>query len=581
MNVDRMKRCIAANRGEIPYDCIYQKAKVINVYTESVMTADVATLDGYICALNPIHQKAVQYVDCSNMFLAPGFLDAHMHIETSHLNPAAWAEITLPHGTTGVFFDYMMSGSVYGEDSIMVLAELLKQVPTRVFYQIPSRVPVSKELETTGGIIDQEEVRRLVNQKNVCSLGEVNCISVMQGEESTLEKIQIAKEAGKRINGHCPQSMWEELNTAAAVGIMDDHESVSYEELLQKLSLGFHVMVREGSIEPNVEALIRGVVADNLPIDHLLFCTDDKYPLDLMEKGHINYAVNKAIACGMNPIKAIKMATLNTARYYGLDSRYGSITPGRVADMILFKNMEHIIPEKVFIGDKKVAENGTITYDVDYSRRKGKNSLHLSKKIKQEDLYICSENVQEICRVMQVCDNDLCVKELKKTIQSCEGILYADVEQDILPIAVIERYGCNGEIGKGFIKGLKIKSGAIASSLASEGNNIVVCGTNYKDMAVAVNELVKIGGGMIITENEKVIAQNPMPIGGIMYECPAKEAVMRLSKIEDALERMGCRNKYAFTYMCVAPASSIPSLGLTNKGLIDVKEQKVVSLFRE
>lgn len=581
MNIEKMKRCVAANNGEIPYDCIYQNAKVVNVYTESVMKADVATLDGCICAINPSNCEAVHYIDCKDLFLAPGFWDAHMHIETSHLNPASWAEITLPHGTTGIFFDPMMSGSVYGEACFDMLEQLFEQVPTRVFYQIPSRVPISEEIETTGGVIDADSIQRLMNRKKVSSLGEVNGISVIRGEESTFWKMQRAKEAGKRINGHCPKSTWDELNAVAVAGITDDHESVTYQELVQKLSLGFNVMVREGSIEPNVEALIRGVVENNLPIDHLLFCTDDKYPVDLMKNGHVDYAVNKAIDCGLDPVKAIKMATLNTAEYYGVSNLYGSITPGRMADMILFRDIEHIVPEQVYIGDKLVAKDGKIIDAIDYGRMPKDDSLHLRKQLTQEDLYICSSNPQECCRIMQVCKNDLCTRELEQMVKSCEGVLQADVEQDILPIAVIERYGKEGGIGKGFIKGLQLKRGAIASSLASEGNNIVVCGTEYKDMAVAVNELVRMGGGMIIVEKEKVLAKNPMPIGGIMYDCSAEEAITRLQKIEETLGELDCKNRDAFTYMCVATAPSIPVLGLTDKGLIDVQQQNIVSLFCE
>ena len=502
-----------------------------------------------------------------------------MHIETSHLNPASWAESTLPHGTTGIFFDPMMSGSVYGESCFDMLEELLKKVPTHVFYQIPSRVPMSEKLETTGGSIDSDTVKRLMNWDKVSSLGEVNGISVVRSEKDILNKIQSARQAGKRINGHCPGARWDELNTVAAVGLTDDHESTTYEELLHKLSLGFTVMVREGSIEPNVEALIRGVVENHLPTDHLLFCTDDKYPIDLLEKGHVDYTVNKAIACGLDPVKAIKMATLNTAVYYGISDRYGSITPGRAADMILFRDIEHIVPEQVYIGDKLVAKDGKVAYSVDYGRMPGDVSLHVHRRITEKDLYIYTPNLQEYCRIIEVCENDLCTKERKQFIKSEKGILQADLEQDILPIAVIERYGREGGIGRGFIKGLQLKRGAIASSLASEGNNIVVCGANYKDMAAAVRILVEMGGGMTVVENGQAVAQNPMPIGGIMYGCSAREAVERLRNIEDALQKIGCKNGKAFTYMCVAPAPSIPELGLTDKGLIDVRQQKIISLF--
>ncbi|MDO4556440.1 MAG: adenine deaminase C-terminal domain-containing protein, partial [Lachnospiraceae bacterium] len=563
MSIEAMKRCINANNGILEYDCIYHNVRVVNVFTETVCDMDVATLDGYFCALAPKNKKAKKYVDCHGKYMAPGLMDAHMHIETSHLNPNSWAEITLPHGTTGIFFDAMMSGSVYGKNYVEILNRMIEKIPTHVFYQIPSRVPSNLDLETTGGVIGVKEVKELIQDSNAVSLGEVNYISVLRSETEILEKIAAVKKENKIINGHCPQISKDDINTVAAVGVTDDHESMTYNELFNKLSRGLTVMIREGSIEPNVEELITGVIANNLPIDNLLFCTDDKYPVDLIEKGHMDYALNKAIHCGLNPIKAIKMATLNTAKYYHLDNRLGSITPGREADFFLFENLEEICPDQVYIGDILVADQGKTVYKVADNKEFMDHSIAFNELFEPEELQYKKFGPQVWCRVMEVHPNDLCPEEIHCELTVENGFIQPNVKDDILPIVVVNRYGQDRNIGKGFIKGLMVKEGAIASSLSSEGNNIVACGANYEDMALAINSLKDMDGGMVIVKDGIVLAENRMPIGGIMYNCSAKETIKQLGMVEDKLTEIHCENKKAFTYMCVATAPSIPSLGLT------------------
>ena len=581
MEEETLLRRIRANRGALEYDQIYHNARVVDVFTERIRLMDVAILDGCFCALNPGHQHAKEHVDCKGQYMAPGLLDGHMHIETSHLNPMAWAQATLPHGTTGIFFDAMMSASVYGTEFLTVLKSLLQKVPTRVFYQIPSRIPAKAELETMGGILGPDEIRKLLEDPQTVSLGEVNYLSVLQEEPNILAKILSARNQNRLINGHCPEIAPEDINTVAAVGITDDHESTTLQELAEKLARGLTVMIREGSIEPNVEALIKGVVKYQLPTDNLLFCTDDKYPPDLLEKGHIDYAVNKAIACGLAPIKALKMATFNTARYYGLTQDLGSVAPGRKADFILFDSLEQIVPNQVYIGGNLAAEHGQAIGLPDSAESYADHTIHLSRSFSPADLALSSDASEVNCLVMEVQENNLCPKAIAWHLPVQDGLVMPDLANDVLPIAVICRYGQNNTIGKGFIRGLKLNHCAIASSLASEGNNIAVCGTNYQDMARAIQEVAKIDGGMVIVKNNQLIAANPMPIGGIMYACSASEAVKRSRMMEKMLSHLGCQNPSAFTYLCVAPAPSIPDLGLTDQGLIDVRSQKIISPILE
>lgn len=577
-DIEILKRRIAANKGVIPYDIIFENVNVVDVFTESIRRMNVAIVDGVICALNPNNMNAREVIDCSGDYMAPGFLDAHMHIETSHLNPVSWAEATIPHGTTTIFFDAMMSASVYGASYQNTLQNMIDQIPTRVYYQIPSRIPGKIDLETIGGILDSATVAELLNNPKSVSLGEVNYSAVLEQDDEILKKIAYALDKNKKINGHCPECATEDLNTVAAVGITDDHESMKYQELYEKLSRGMTVMVREGSIEPNVEALIEGVVHNNLPTDNLIFCTDDKHPIDLVEKGHIDYAVNKAISCGLDPIKAIKMATYNTARYFGVSDKIGSVTPGRCADLILFDSLDKIILKRVYVGGQLVAQDGKILYETNSCDTYADHSIKITGTIGENTFKIASEGLAAKFNVMKIKENNLCPEAVIRELKIVDGYAVPDVINDILPISVVERYGHNGNIGNAFIEGLGIKKGAIASSMASEGNNIVVCGVSYSDMVTAVYELEKMDGGMVIVCNGQIIERSAMRIGGIMYDMDIENVINTMTSIRSKLSEIGCDNPLAFTYMGVATAPSIPSFGLTDKGLIDVQQQKIISV---
>jgi len=572
---------VEAALGIIPFDVLLTNLKIVNVYTEEIIEGTLGIKDGKIAAVSPTHCNAKEIIDCNNKYAVPGFIDAHMHIETSHLNPTAWAELTIPHGTTAIFADPMMLANVSGEKGIGDFNKMIQDIPMHAYIQIPSRIPASENLETSGGELTPQRTGKLLIESNVASLGEVNAGSVLSLQNSILEKMVYAKEHNKIINGHYPAPSWNGLNGLVASGVGDDHESISYEELKQKLSLGLVVMVREGSMEPNLEPLIQGVVADNLPTDNLIFCSDDKHPSDLLEHGHIDHSVKKAISLGLPPTTAIKMATLQPAKYFGLDREIGSLTPGRWADILLCDNLEDMSITQVYHKGVLVAENGEIREQLlmDYERYYHElcNSIVLPSELKPDNLGIKTENSSEKILAISVKQDQLIVSTLVDTLSSENGMLKADTQKDILPISVIERYGKSGNIGCGFIHGLQLKKGAVGCSMAQESNNVVVAGCSYEDMHIAAKELEQIGGGMVVVLNGELAAVVKMPLAGIMCTCSAKEYIRQQQQLIETLEKLGCTNKSIFSHLSIATCTTIPKLGLSDYGLIDVDEGKLIS----
>lgn len=568
---------LAIAKGNVVFDLLLEHGRLVNVYTEEIMEeVSVGVLAGRIAAINSASSQAKEKVDLHGAFLVPGLLDAHMHIETSNLNPHAWEQLVLCHGTTTAFCDPMELANVYGSEGIELFGELTKPLKMHIFTQIPSRIPAIEGYETNGGKIGSQEVERLLKRPEVSSLGEVSAVSFLNGEKELFAKLSAANAAGKIINGHYPMPEWNGLNAFVAAGISDDHESVSYEELKQKLCLGLPVMVREGSIEPNVEALVKGIVKEGLPTDSLMFCTDDKSALDLLEKGHVDYAVRKAVELGMSPIQAVKMATLNTARHYHMEQEIGSITPGRRADFLVVTDLEHLVIKDVYVDGKKVDTEER--KEINYPDRVF-HTIHLPENFSADSLKIRTENEHPTVRVIRIAKNELTTTEQRVRLKVGNGVLCPDIANDILPVAVIERYGKNGNVGNAFVQGLQIHEGAIASSHAQEANNLVVCGTNYEDMELAVRKVAEIDGGMVVVKNNQVLYANPMPIAGILYECEAQEALERMKALREAVQKTGCPIPEVFSYLSVLTAPSIPQLGLTDVGLIEAASQKKLKII--
>lgn len=582
MTAERLKKRVLAAKGEIPFDQLFYHARLVNVYTESVMkNACVGVVDGVIVSVCPSFEPdAVEKIDCGGLFLAPSLIDAHMHIESSHLSPAAYCEGAVPHGTGCIFTDPMQIANAAGADGVRDFCRMLERLPLRSYLQFPSRVPAAEGMETAGGYFSPETTGELMQSMDVHSLGEVNGADLYS--EKTLQKIAASYSLGKPVNGHCPALRHDELCAAVAAGLCDDHESEAFEELYERLSLGMPVFVREGTIEPNCVPLITGVVKHNIPTDSLMFCTDDKAPADIKQNGCIDHAVRLAIKCGMNPIKAIKLATLNAARHFGQEHFIGSVAPGRFADFILFNSLEQLDIQQVYFGGKLVAEQGKLVVSVqtDFERHYPSlcKTVILPKNMTEADLAVPlpKECSRFEAVVMKIRKESLMTEQTTAVMEAKNGMANPDIQHDILPLAVIERYGKGGNIGHGFISGLGITRGAVAASMAQEGNNLVTCGVNYKDMLTAARAVEKMGGGAAICIDGKITAMLKYPIAGIMGSGSLDDEIRFSEEFAAKVAETGSTNPMLVTYLIVATCSSIPVLGLTDMGLIDVNSHKII-----
>lgn len=581
--LEELKTLIACGKGEIPCDYKLENVNLVNVFSAEIYPTDIYIKDKRIVSIQPqIDLKALHTVDCKGMYAMPGFIDSHMHFESTMLSPEALAQEVIPKGTTTLMADLMEIANVAGKAGLEEMLVSIRALPYRMLLEISSRVPTAPGLETSGAVLGAEEVAELLAWEESRSLGEMDSSKILLSrEDQYLEKILSALNQGLVVNGHAIGRLGQELNIFASSGISDDHECVVYEELLGRLQTGMKVFIREGSSERNVEELIKGVLEHGLETENLMFCTDDKHISDIRKEGHINYNVNKAIALGMEPMKAIQMATINAAKHFRMEEEIGSLTPGRLADIILSKSVDEIIPVQVWFEGQLVAENDKLVQAVpvrDYPEWI-RDTVHLKRELSCQDFEIPCHLEQAKVRVIELIKDQIINKEVFVNMSTIEGQLRPDVDRDLLKIAIVERYGINGDVGKGFVRGFGLKEGAIAYSMSHDHHNIVVIGTNDQDMLSCVNHLVSIHGGACASKNGKVLADLQLTIGGLMSEHSADEVNRELENMNDVIKDLGCPLAAPLMTQSFISLPTVPELGLTDKGLIDVIHHKIVPLF--
>lgn len=582
VSADMLKRRVLAAKGKIPFDKFFYDLKLINVYTEQIIpNASIGIIDGIIVSVCPSFKvQAKETVDCGGMYMSPSFIDAHMHIESSHLTPAAYCEGAVPHGTGCIFTDPMQIANAAGESGLKSFCKMMEKLPVRCYIQFPSHVPASEGMETSGGFFTSQDTQRLMKEMSAVTLGEVNGADLENCK--TIEKIISAKQLGLPINGHCPALGHDNICTAVAAGLCDDHESETYGELSDRLSAGMAVLVREGTIEHNCAELISGAVKDQLPTDSMMFCTDDKSPWDIKENGCIDNAVRIAVKCGMSFVKAIKMATLNAARHYGIEYITGSCTPGRSADFILFSDPQKLDIKDVYYQGKLVAQNGRLIERHGFELEKDFpglcNTVILPQNISEKDLTpsLPEKSCEFTAAVIKLREGSLMTEKITAQMKGENGFAIADLDNDILPIAVVERFGKSGKIGCGLIKGLGIKKGAIAASTAQEGNNIVVSGASYSDMLKAVKKVAEIGGGAVICIDGKITAMQKYPAAGILGVGTIDEEIKAAERFSRDIRFLGSKSKAVLSGLIVSVCPSIPEIGLTDMGVIDAVNNKII-----
>ena len=566
-----LEEIIETARGKIEADLVIKNAQIINVLTEEIYQSDVAVKDNIIAGIGTGY-KGKKEIDAKGKYLSPSFIDGHVHIESSMLMPSEFARLVVPTGTTTIVADPHEISNVIGLHGISFMREASKNLPLDIYMTLPSCVPASP-YETSGFELNSYDLSLLIDSPWVLGIAEMmNFPGVINLDKEVLSKIKLGIEKNKRIDGHSPYLSGKDLCAYIAAGVSSDHECNNMNEAIEKLRLGMYLMVREGSAAKDLDAL--SPVLKKFPTRKCMFVTDDRYPDALKE--HINMMVRKSVENGISPIKAIQMASINTAEYFGL-KEVGAIAPGYKADMLLLDNLEDFKPSYVIKNGEIVAKDGNLVINIE---KKNFSSLRGTVNIRwldKEDLKIKAKSSK--VRAIEVKDGQLVTKCVVADINVVNGFAESNLNDDVLKILVIERHKASGNIGIGFVKGFGIKEGAIASTVAHDSHNMIVIGTNDDDMLKAIKELVKSQGGKVIIRNNEVVAKLDLPIAGLMSEDYAENFLSKYKKLKEGEKIIGSALEEPFMTMSFLSLSVIPELKLTDKGLMDVVNNKFTELF--
>ncbi len=564
---------IKVSKGEELADLVIKNAKLVNVLSEEIYETDIAIIGDTVAGISKGY-KGKKEIDVNGAYVSPSFIDGHVHLESAMLMPSEFAKLVLASGTTTVIADPHEIANVMGLQGISFMREATKNLPLDVYMMLPSCVPAT-DLETSGVELNSYDLALLIDAPWVLGIAEMmNFPGVVGCDNSVLSKIQLGLDKNKRVDGHAPHLSGKDLNAYIASGVASDHECTTPEEAVEKLRLGMYLMIREATGARDLEPLIP--VMKKYNTRKCMFVTDDRHPKHLVK--HISRMVKKAVKNGVDPVKAIQMASLNTAEYFKL-TNLGAIAPGYKADIAVFDDLEKFEPKMVFKNGQMIAKDGKMVIDTtDFKLPALRGSVNI-KYLNIEDLQIKVPQGKDKIKVINVIPKQLITKLSVENAKIVDGLAVSDNENDILKIAVIERHKATGNIGLGFVKGFKLKSGAIASTVAHDSHNMIVIGTNDEDMYYAAVELVKSQGGKIIVENGKTLAHLPLPIAGLMSDKPVDDVRQKISELESASQKIGCEIADPFMSMAFLSLSVIPELKITDKGLINVKKFAVTDLF--
>lgn len=561
---------IAMARGKIKSDLVIKNAKIINVFTRTIETGDLAIAKGRILGIGN-YQGEVE-IDLTGYYLSPGFIDGHVHIESSMLTPVQYGQLTLPRGTTSIIADCHEIANVSGIKGIDFMLDSSKKSLQDVFMMIPSCVP-STPFETSGAVLNAKDIDVYIDHPQVKGLGEMmDFVGIINGEKEPLRKVNDYRR--KVIDGHAPGLIGNDLNAYVFSGVQTDHECVDPKELIEKVKRGMYVHLREGSQTKNVLDLLPGLKPEFY--QQILLCSDDLHPSDILKKGHIDHNIRLAIKYGIDPIVAISMATINIARCYRLD-KLGAIAPGYAADIVAFKDMNNMIPELVFKKGELVAENlKMVVENQEIEACDLLNSVHIDEQKVHLDLSLKSDYVY----VIGLIKNNITTNKIKRHIVLENGFFYSRNNQNLLKLAVIERHHFSNQVGFGLVQDYGLKDGAIAMTIAHDSHNIVCIGDNDSDMYMAISHLKEIGGGIVLVSNHNVVADLKLEVGGLMTLSSVEYVEERLLLLDKEARRLGVSDAIEDPFIQLAFLSLpvIPELKVTDKGLFDVNSYKIIPI---
>lgn len=563
-------RLLAIARGDEPADLLLTGGRVINVFSGDIVPANIAihlgAEGGRIAGIGDYTQTR-RTIDLGGAFVAPGFIDAHMHVESTMLPPSQFVTLAAPHGTTGAVFDPHEIANVLGVAGIRYIMDDAAGLPLNAMFALSSCVPAS-HLENSGARLEAADLEPLFQDPRVVALAEMmNFPGVVNARPEILAKVALGLRRHV-VDGHAPGLTGNALQAYVAAGISSDHECTTREEAEEKLRLGMQIYIREGSAARNLEALLAAVNAANA--HRFCFCTDDRHPADLKHDGHIDHVVRRAVALGLPPVAAIAMASINTARHYRVRDR-GAIAPGYLADLIIFDDLRDIRPRQVYFQGELIAQDGQYLTKWLTSPRPTPpvSGVRLPRGLDESAFGIRSGGGTTL-RVIGMHADQLVTDALTMPSLTRDGLHIADPSRDLLKLAVIERHRATGNIGLGFVTGFGFKSGALASTVGHDSHNLAVVGTSDTDMLVAARALESAGGGQCVVQNGRVLALLPLPIAGLMSDQPADTVIAQQAKLLEASRAIGCPHPDPFMPLSFLPLPVIPHLKLTDLGLVDV-----------
>ena len=558
-----LSRRLAVARGDEPADVVVRGGRVLSVFTREWLDSDIAIADGWVAGLGDYEGHEV--VDASGRYVVPGFLDAHMHLESTKLLPDEFARLVLPLGTTAVVLDPHELANVLGTDGVHWLLDACEGLPLDFYFMASSSIPASK-FESPRRPLLSGDLESLLRRRRVLGLAEMmNFPGVINGDASELDKLRLAN--GVQVDGHAPGVLGKELNAYVASGIRSDHEALTVEEGRERLRSGMWLLIREASMARNLQALLP--LVKEFGTNRIAFCTDDRDPEDIAENGHINGMVRVAVAAGVAPEDAVVLATINPATWHRL-WHLGAIAPGYQADLLLLPDLERFEPELTLKAGRPVEEipEPDVPEWVKHSVR--------NRPVSSADFEIPWEGGH--ARAIGLVPDQVVTASVEVEPATVNGFAVADAGNDLAKIAVIERHLGTGRIGHGFVHGSGLQRGALASTVSHDAHNIIVVGMDDEDMTRAVERLGELGGGIVVVDGDEVKAELPLPVAGLLADAPLAEVIEKSLACNDAARKVGWSGATPFLTLSFLGLSVIPSLKITDRGLVDVDRFQIVPL---
>lgn len=578
------KKFLAAAGGQAPADIVVKNGKLVNVYTKEIYEGGVAISGDKIAAVGDVEYaigEGTKVIDAGGNYITPGFIDGHIHPESSSLSIRSFAELVLKHGTTAVMTDLHEIGVVAGLEGIEAVLEEAEATDLKLYFVVPSHVPFAPNLETSGGHFNPEIIKKALERKDAVGISEVVGPYILNGFPELMESMDhVNHMPGKTCQGHLPDMEGAALNTCLAAGVTTDHESLSGEDALARLRNGCHLMIREGSAARNMADCLKPILEQNLDTSRVSIVTDDLHTVDAVDRGHLDDAVRTALKNGVDFPTAIQMVSLNAARAFHLDDEIGGLAPGKRADLNITTGEEAFEVLSVISGGKQIVDHKKCL--VSYPKAEHKpcllNTTRLKNPITPDSFKIYAPEGAKKVRV-QVMDTLPWIpitQGREAVLDVKDGVVQCDISQDVLYIAQVERYGINGNVGKAFMGGFHLQAGAIASSVGHDNHNVIVMGTNFEDMAKAVNYLIDIGGGQVVVKDGEILGAVEYPVCGLLSDLSGEELADEKRKLNGIIHELGCPITIPFMFLSFICLAAIPVYAITDVGFINVLTQEVV-----